>query len=129
MKQVSHLIRGALVASSLFAQFDRPKSNISNPYVISKGQPEYTERARKAGLEGEAAVRVRIDENGFPQDIEFFEFRISGEHVEDPLGLGEKAVEAVKLWRFHPAKKSGTPISLVVSAYVQFRLPASELRN
>ena len=129
MKQVAHLICGALVASSLFAQFDTPQSNISNPYVISKGQPEYSERARKAGLEGEATVRVRIDENGFPQDVEFFEFRSSGQHVEDPLGLGEKAVEAVKLWRFHPANKSGTSIPLVVSAFVQFRLPASERRD
>lgn len=129
MKRTAQLICGTLLASSLFAQFDRPKSDITTPYVISKVQPQYTEQARKARLEGEATVRVRIDENGSPQNVSFFEFKISGKHIEDPLGLDAKAVEAVKLWSFHPAMKNGTPISLFVSAYVQFRLPPSERLN
>jgi TonB family protein len=129
MKRTAQFICGTLMASSLFAQFDRPKSDITTSYVISKVQPEYTEQAKKAGLEGEATVRVRIDEGGFPQDVSFFEFKSSGKHIKDPLGLDEKAVEAVKLWRFHTANKIGTAISLFVSAYVQFRLPPSERLN
>jgi TonB family protein len=129
-KQVAHLVCGTLIACSLSAQFNsRPTGSISAPSIISKGQPEYTQRARAAGLEGEAVVRVRIDENGFPHEVAFVEFTSSRKHVEDPLGLDEKAVEAVKLWRFRPAKKNGTPVSLVVSVYVQFNLPPSERRN
>jgi TonB family protein len=39
------------------------------------------------------------------------------------MGLDEKAVDAVKLWRFEPARKTdGTPVDVYASIEVNFKL-------
>jgi TonB family protein len=38
------------------------------------------------------------------------------------LGLDEKAMEAVKNWKFEPAMKDGKPVSVAINVEVQFRL-------
>jgi TonB family protein len=37
-------------------------------------------------------------------------------------GLDEKAIEAVKKWRFKPAMKDNTPVAVYISVEVDFRL-------
>jgi TonB family protein len=67
--------------------------------AIQKTDPEYTEEARVAELEGTVVLRGTIGEDGFAHDLE----------VLEPLGLGldEKAIEAVRQWHFHPAAVTG----------------------
>jgi TonB family protein len=38
------------------------------------------------------------------------------------FGLDEKALEAVKQWRFEPAKKDGRPVAVQINIEVNFRL-------
>jgi len=38
------------------------------------------------------------------------------------FGLDEKALEAVRQWRFDPARKNGQPVAVVVNIEVNFRL-------
>jgi len=38
------------------------------------------------------------------------------------LGLDEKAVEAVRSWRFDPATKDGKPVAVQIDVEVAFRL-------
>jgi TonB family protein len=38
------------------------------------------------------------------------------------MGLDEKAIEAVKQWRFAPARKDGKPVPVAVDVEVNFRL-------
>jgi TonB family protein len=38
------------------------------------------------------------------------------------LGLDEKAIEAVKNWRFKPAMKDGKPVAVQISVEVEFHL-------
>jgi len=55
-----------------------------------------------------------VDANGRLTDI----------RVLAPLGLGldERALAAVALWRFHPAKADGRPVAYPVHIEVNFRL-------
>jgi TonB family protein len=38
------------------------------------------------------------------------------------LGLDEKAIEAVRQWRFQPALKDGRPVDVQITVEVQFHL-------
>jgi TonB family protein len=80
---------------------------------IQKTDPEYTEEARVAKLEGTVVLRGRIGEDGLAHDLE----------VLEPLGLGldEKAIEAVKQWQFQPAVVTGR-------IAVDFRLTTKQSR-
>jgi protein TonB len=55
-----------------------------------------------------------VDTEGQPADVQ----------VVAPLGHGldEKAVEAVKQWRFQPAMRDGNPVSTKIKVDVSFHM-------
>jgi TonB family protein len=87
---------------------------VSAPAPIYRADPVYSEEARVAKLQGAVLLQVVIDENGVPQEIKIV--RSLG------LGLDQKAIEAVQKWRFKPAYKDGTPVSVSVNIEINFRL-------
>ncbi|MBO0910986.1 MAG: energy transducer TonB [Acidobacteria bacterium] len=84
------------------------------PRAIYDPEPEYSEEARKVKLQGTVLLSMVVDEQGRAKDI----------RVARSLGMGldEKAVEAVKKWKFAPGTRDGTPVSTEVSVEVSFRL-------
>jgi TonB family protein len=82
---------------------------------IQKTEPEYTEEARTAELEGTVVLAAEIDESGLAQDL----------HVVESVGLGldEKAIEAVKQWSFRPAINPDAQHKTFTQVHVDFRLP------
>lgn len=88
--------------------------DVSQPVIIYKIDPEYSEEARKAKYSGTVLLSVVIDAHGLTRDI----------HVIQPVGLGldEKAIEAVQKWRFRPAMKGGHPVAVQANVEVNFRL-------
>ncbi len=84
------------------------------PNVIFKPDPEYSEEARKAKFQGNVTLSFVVDAEGHAQNI----------HVARSLGMGldEKAIEAVKKWKFEPGMKDGIPVAVMVSVEVNFRL-------
>ena len=92
----------------------RVGGGVSQPVLIYKPEPEYSEDARKAKFQGSVLVSIVVDENGNPQNI----------RVVRPLGMGldEKAVEAVRKWKFKPGLKDGKAVSVYASIEVSFRL-------
>jgi TonB family protein len=87
---------------------------VSAPSVIFDPSPEYSEEARKAKFQGTSVVSLIVGPDGLPRDI----------HISRTLGLGldEKAIEAVKQWRFKPAQKDGKPVAVEISVEVDFHL-------
>ena len=87
---------------------------MSAPSVLSKVEPEYSEEARKAKYSGSVMLSIVVNTDGKAEDIK----------VVKSLGMGldEKAVEAVRKWRFKPAMKDGTPVAAKVPIQVTFRL-------
>jgi len=87
---------------------------VSAPRPIFSPDPEYSEEARKAKYQGTVVLGLVVGPDGRPRDMKVL--RSLG------LGLDEKALEAVKNWRFDPAVKDGKPVSVYISVEVDFRL-------
>lgn len=92
----------------------REGNGISLPKPISSPNPEYPEDARKAMYQGTVVPGMIVEADGLPYDIKVL--RSLG------YGLDEKAIEAVKKWRFDPAIKDKTPVAVYISVQVNFRL-------
>jgi protein TonB len=92
----------------------RVGGGVSQPAVIFKVDPEYSEEARKAKYSGTVMLAVIVDVEGHARDI----------HVVKSLGMGldEKAIEAVEKWKFKPGMKGGTAVNVRATIEVNFRL-------
>jgi TonB family protein len=85
------------------------------PKLLLKIEPQYTEAARAAKLQGTVLLKVAVDVDGLAKNIEVV--RSLG------MGLDQKAVEAITQWRFEPGKDaSGTPVPAQAQIEVNFRL-------
>ncbi len=87
---------------------------VTQPVVIFRVDPEYSEEARKAKYSGVVLLSVIVDTEGRARDI----------RVLKSLGLGldEKAMEAVAKWKFKPGMKGGTAVNVRARIEVNFRL-------
>jgi len=87
---------------------------VSPPRAIYSPQPEYSEEASKAQLEGTCVLGLIVDVDGKVHNIK----------VLTPLGKGldEKAINAVNTWEFEPAMKDGHPVRVEIAVEVSFHL-------
>jgi periplasmic protein TonB len=88
---------------------------ISAPTVIHSVEAEFSDEARRAKYQGVCMVSLIVDAQGNPQDI----------HVARALGMGldEKAIEAIRQYKFKPALKDGkTAVPVMITIEVDFRL-------
>ncbi len=87
---------------------------VTAPKLIFSPEPEYTEAARKAKYQGTVILYAIVDAEG----------RVRTVRVAQGLGMGldEKAIEAVKQWRFIPGKKDGRAVPVAAAIEVTFRL-------
>jgi periplasmic protein TonB len=92
----------------------RVGGGVSAPKEIYAPEPEYSEEARKVKQMGVVVLRLVVGSDGNPRDIQVV--RALG------LGLDEKAIEAVRKWRFEPARKDGKPVAVAVNIEVNFHL-------
>lgn len=87
---------------------------VSSPEVIFKVEPEFSEEARKAKFMGVVTVNLIVDTKGLPQNVRVI--RGVG------MGLDEKALEAVRQYRFKPAMENGHPVPVQVNVEVNFQI-------
>jgi len=92
----------------------RVGGGVSAPHILYAPDPSYSEEARKAKYQGTVVLWTVIGSDGRPRDIKIA--RSLG------MGLDEKAIEALKLWKFEPALKDGRPVSVQINVEVNFRL-------
>ena len=102
--------RGGGIGGGVF----RVGGGVSAPRAISTPDPEYSEEARKAKYQGTCVLWLIVGPDGHPRDIKIA--RSLG------LGLDEKAIEAVKQWKFEPAMKDGHAVAVQINVEVSFRL-------
>lgn len=92
----------------------RVGGGVSAPQVVYKVDPEYSEQARKAKYQGTVVLNLVVQSDGSVRDI----------RILQPLGLGldEKAIEAVRQWRFKPGLRNGQAVDVAAIIEVTFRL-------
>jgi protein TonB len=87
---------------------------VSEPELIYKVDPEFSEEARKAKFMGIVTVTLVVDQNGNPQNVHLL--RGVG------MGLDEKALEAVKQYKFKAARYNGKPVAVQLNVEVNFQI-------
>jgi TonB family protein len=87
---------------------------VAAPVVIHSVEPEFTEDARKANFQGSVSIKLIVDTQGNPQDVQLLR------HLG--MGLDERAIEAVRQYRFKPAMYQGHPVSVQIVVDMDFRL-------
>lgn len=92
----------------------RPGSGISPPELLREVKPEYTQDARRRGVEGDVVLEIVVRRDGSVGSVKIVQ-RLGS-------GLDERAVDAVRQWRFAPAKRHGTPVDVMVEVAVEFKL-------
>jgi TonB family protein len=92
----------------------RVGGGVSAPKVLYAPDPDYSEEARKAKYQGTVILWLVVDQNGRPQQV----------RVSRSLGMGldQKAIEAVRNWKFEPAMKDSHPVPVQINVEVNFRL-------
>jgi TonB family protein len=90
------------------------RTGVTAPRAIYDPEPEYSDEARRVKHQGVVVLSLVVDPQGQARNI----------RVARSLGMGldEKAIEAVKKWRFDPGTKDGTPVAVQVNVEVNFRL-------
>jgi protein TonB len=102
--------RGGGIGGGVF----RVGGGVSAPRALDTPDPEYSEEARKAKYQGTCVLWLVVGPDGTPRDVK----------VARSLGMGldQKAIEAVKKWKFEPALKDGKPVAVQINVEVNFRL-------
>ena len=90
---------------------------VTEPAVIHQESPVYPEEARKEKIQGVVELEVVVEADGSVGDITV---------LEDPdPSLSQAAVEAVRQWRYEPARlEDGTVVAVYMHLTVNFRLSA-----
>jgi periplasmic protein TonB len=92
----------------------RPGSGIEPPRLLREVKAQYTEEARKRGITGGVVLEIVITSDGGVGDVKVL--RGLG------YGLDDRAISAVRNWRFAPARRLGTPVDVIVEVEVEFSL-------
>jgi TonB family protein len=77
-------------------------------------KPDYTEEARRRNLEGEVVLEIVVRRDGSVGNMRLLH-GLGG-------GLDQRAMDAVRRWRFAPARRHGTPVDVLVEVAVEFKV-------
>jgi len=88
--------------------------SVQPPTLLYKIDPEFSEEARKAKFSGDVQIYLWVDEHGNPSHVQVV--RGVG------MGLDERAIEAVRQYKFKPATQNGKPVKVDLYVNVNFTI-------
>jgi len=92
----------------------RVGNGVTAPALASKIEPDYSEEARVAKIQGTVVLSIVIGADGHAYNATLA--RSIG------FGLDEKALDAVMQWQFKPGTQNGLPVPVMAQIEVNFRL-------
>ena len=92
----------------------RPGSGIAPPRLLREVKADYTDEARRRNVNGDVVLEIVVRRDGSVGDV----------HVLTGLGSGldQRAIDAVRQWRFDPARRKGVAVDVIVEVAVEFSL-------
>ena len=92
----------------------RPGAGIDPPSLEREVKALYTDEARRQGIEGDVVLEIVVRRDGSVGDV----------RVRRSLdrGLDQRAIDAVRQWRFSPAHRHGVAVDVIVEVAVAFKL-------
>ena len=93
----------------------RPGSGIEPPRLLREVKADYTEDARQRSISRRRRARDRRAPRRHRSATSRFLQGLAG-------GLNDRAVQAVRQWRFAPAQRQGAPVDVIVEVAVEFKL-------
>ena len=91
-------------------------AGVTPPVPIARSHPEYTSAARRAKIQGTVRIRCVVRPTGACTDLAVVR------SVDAALGLDAAALQALRDWRFEPARVRGAPVSARVMIDFTFAL-------
>jgi periplasmic protein TonB len=92
----------------------RPGSGIEPPRLLREVKADYTDDARRRGLQGDVVLEIVVRRDGSVGDVTILQGL--------GAGLDQRAVAAVRQWRFAPATRKGAAVDVIVEVAVEFTL-------
>ena len=98
---------------------------VTPPKVTFSAEPTYSQKARAKRLEGFCTIGLIVDGHGNPQNIRVIKSLAEGLSDDErsaALSLDEKAIKAVRKYRFEPSMLHGRPVPVHISVEVHFQI-------
>jgi TonB family protein len=92
----------------------RPGSGITAPAIVREVKPDYTDEGRRRAIEGDVVLEIVVRADGTVGSVKLLQGL--------GAGLDQRAIEAVRQWRFSPARRYGTPVDVLVEVAMEFKL-------
>ena len=92
----------------------QPGAGITPPNLLHEVKPLYTDEARRRTIEGDVVLEIVVRRDGSVGNVTVV--RSLG------AGLEQRAIDAVRQWKFSPAKRMGAAVDVVVEVSVAFKL-------
>ena len=108
------LLAGPAVARQETCEPIHPESGIDPPVATYTVEPEYPALARKARIQGVVILSSTVRADGTVGEVTVLKGL--------PMGLNDKAIEAVRQRRFEPAMRNGEPLCVQYNQTVNFQL-------
>ena len=101
-------------AAAPAADLTVPAAASKPPRLLREVKADYTDDGRRRGLQGDVVLEIVVRRDGSVGEVTVLQGL--------GAGLDQRAVAAVRQWRFDPARRRGTAVDVIVEVAVEFTL-------
>lgn len=94
----------------------RPGNGVIPPTLVQEVKPGYTGEAMRAKIQGVVLMEAVVMPDGTVGNVHITR------SLDSVFGLDQKAIEAIKQWRFRPGTRFGQPVPVLVEVEMTFTL-------
>jgi protein TonB len=94
----------------------RPGNGVESPTILHEKKPDYTADAMRLKVQGVVEVEAIVETDGSVGQVRIVR------SLDDRWGLDQKALEAVRQWRFRPGTRQGKPVPVLVNIELTFSI-------